>query len=133
METILIIEDNSDIRENICELLELKGYAVIAAVNGQAGLDLAKAAKPDLILCDILMPGMDGYNVLIRLKDDPDTMYIPFCFLTCSAEKSEVEIGLGVGADGYISKPFHEEELFENIERCLKHEALTFAHERNIA
>jgi CheY-like chemotaxis protein len=117
--TILIIEDNNDIRENLCEMLELKGYGVLVAVNGKIGLDLAKEKKPDIILCDILMPQMDGYNVFTGLKDNPDTMDIPFIFITGSAEKKEIEMGLSIGADGYISKPFDETELFESIERCL--------------
>ena len=120
MKTILIIEDNSDIRENFSEMLELKGYGVLVAVNGKIGLDLAKEKKPDIILCDILMPEMDGYNVFSGLKDNPDTMDIPFIFITGSTEKKEVEMGLGIGADGYISKPFDEVELFEKIDQCLK-------------
>jgi CheY-like chemotaxis protein len=86
---------------------------------------MAKEMKPDIILCDILMPEMDGYNVFAGLKDNPDTMDIPFIFITCSAEKKEVEMGLGIGADGYISKPFDEAELFEKIERCLKPNEMT--------
>jgi CheY-like chemotaxis protein len=125
MKTILLVEDSSDIRENLCEMLELKGYGVILAVNGKIGLDMAKEMKPDIILCDILMPEMDGYNVFAGLKDNPDTMDIPFIFITCSAEKKEVEMGLGIGADGYISKPFDEAELFEKIERCLKPNEMT--------
>ena len=125
MKTILIVEDNSDIRENLCEMLELKGYGVVIAVNGKIGLDLAKEKKPDIILCDIMMPEMEGYNVFSGLKDDPDTMDIPFIFITCSAEKKEVEMGLGIGANGYISKPFDETELFEIIERCLNEKKLT--------
>ena len=120
MKTILIIEDNNDIRENLCEMLELKGYGVLVAVNGKIGLDLAKGKKPDIILCDILMPEMDGYNVFSGLKDNPDTMDIPFIFITGSSEKKEVEMGLGIGANGYISKPFDEVELFEKINQCLK-------------
>lgn len=124
MKTILIVEDSSELRENLCEMLELRGYSVIVAENGKIGLEIAKQEKPDLILCDILMPEMDGYNVFSGLKDDPDTMDIPFIFITCSAEKKEVEMGLGIGANGYISKPFDETELFKNIERCLKAEKI---------
>ena len=120
MNTILIIEDNSDIRENLCEMLELKGYGVMVAANGKIGFELAKEKKSDIILCDILMPEMDGYNVFSGLKDNPDTMDIPFIFITGSTEKKEVEMGLGIGADGYISKPFDEVELFEKIDQCLK-------------
>ncbi len=120
MKTILVIEDNNDIRENTCELLELWGYKVISAMNGKAGLALAKENKPDLILCDIMMPEANGYEVFSGLKNDADTSGIPFIFLTASAEKKEVEAGLGMGAKGYIRKPFEPEELFETLERCLK-------------
>jgi len=120
MKTILIIEDNRDIREYLCEMLELKGYGVCVAINGKIGLAIAKEKKPDIILCDVLMPEMDGYNAFNSLKDNPDTMNIPFIFITGSADKKEVEKGLKVGANGYITKPFDADELFENIERCLK-------------
>ena len=92
----------------------------MVAANGKIGFELAKEKKPDIILCDILMPEMDGYNVFSGLKDNPDTMDIPFIFITGSTEKKEVEMGLGIGADGYISKPFDEVELFEKIDQCLK-------------
>lgn len=119
MKIILIIEDNDDIRENTCELLELEGYRVLAADNGKTGLILAKENKPDVILCDIMMPEADGYEVFNALKDDPDTSSIPFVFLTASVEKKAVETGFGMGAKGYIQKPFDPQELFEVITNCL--------------
>jgi CheY-like chemotaxis protein len=120
MKTILIIEDNDDIRENTCELLELEGYNVLFADNGKTGLALAKENKPDVILCDIMMPEADGYEVFNSLKDDPNTSTIPFVFLTASVEKKAVETGFGMGAKGYIQKPFDPQELFEVIIDCLK-------------
>jgi len=120
MKTILIVDDNTAIRENLSEILELRGYRILTAVNGKTGLALAKEKKPDIILCDVLMPEMDGYNVFNSLKDSPDTMNIPFIFITASASKKEVENGLIVGADGYITKPFDGAELCATIERFLK-------------
>ncbi|MCR8560813.1 response regulator [Mucilaginibacter sp. BJC16-A38] len=120
MKKILLIEDNNDIRENTCELLELEGYKVILAVNGRSGLILAQEHVPDIILCDVMMPEADGYEVFSGLKTNPVTAAIPFVFLTSSVERKEVEAGLGMGASGYIRKPFDSEELFAVIARCFK-------------
>ncbi len=119
MKRILLIEDNNDIRENTCELLELEGYKVILAVNGKSGLILALEHLPDIRLCDVMMPEANGYEVFSSLKTNPLTAAIPFVFLTSSAEKRDVENGLGMGANGYIRKPFCPEELFEVITHCL--------------
>lgn len=120
MKTILLIEDNNDIRENTCELLELEGYKVILALNGKTGLILATEHLPDLILCDIMMPEANGYEVFNGLQANPATRSIPFIFLTASAEKKEVAAGLEMGASGYIRKPFDPEELFQAIRESLK-------------
>lgn len=122
MTTLLLIEDNNDIRENTCELLELKGFHVIHATNGKAGIILAKEKRPDLILCDIRMPEADGYEVFNNLKSDPITTTIPFIFLTASCEKKEIDAALGMGVSGYIRKPFGPEELVDAIESCLNKE-----------
>ena len=122
MKIILLIEDNTDIRENTCELLELEGYDVLFAVNGKIGIALAKEKKPDIILCDIMMPEMDGYEVFNGLKDDIETADIPFIFLTASVEKDEIVAGFAMGAVGYIKKPFEAQELFDTIEKCLTEE-----------
>ena len=119
MKTILVIEDNKEIRENTVELLELKGYNVRSAANGKAGLDMALETKPDMILCDIMMPNMNGYEVFAALKANSETAKIPFIFVTASVERSEVEAGLGMGADGYIRKPFEAKELFQTIANFL--------------
>ena len=120
MKTILLIEDNLEIRENTSELLELEGYTVISTVNGKAGYQKALELKPDLILCDIMMPEMNGYEVFEELRSNPDTSHIPFIFITASAEKSEVQKGLNMGAAGYVSKPFTEGELLDAIRNSLK-------------
>jgi len=124
MKTILLIEDNNDIRENTCELLELDGYRVILAVNGKSGLILALEHRPDLVLCDIMLPEADGYEVFRGLKANAATRSIPFVFLTASAEKKEMAAGLEMGASGYIRKPFDPEELFQTIQQCLKETAI---------
>ena len=120
MKTVLLIEDNIDIRENTTELLELRGFRVISAPNGKIGLALAKESRPDIILCDILMPESNGYDVLIGLRNDPEISSVPFIFLTASVEKKDVEKAFGLGAHGYIRKPFEPEELFSTIEEFLR-------------
>jgi CheY-like chemotaxis protein len=120
MKRILLIEDNLEIRENTSEILELEGYEVITAANGKIGLDLARKNPPDLILCDILMPEMTGYEVFEHLKMSASMSIIPFIFITASAEKSEVQLGLNMGAAGYVRKPFQEKELLYAVDDCLK-------------
>jgi len=122
MTKILVIEDNEDIRENTCELLELEGYQVLVADNGKIGLDLAKKQLPDLILCDIMMPEANGYEVCIALKDDVSTAAIPFIFISASVEKKAIDAGISMGAAEYIQKPFDPQELFDAIKRCVKTE-----------
>lgn len=115
MKHILIIEDNQDIRENIAELLELTGYQTSEASNGKEGLQKAITELPDLIICDIMMPVLDGYGVLAGLNNHPKAQLIPFIFLTAKAEKEDFRKGMGLGADDYITKPFEENELLDAI------------------
>ncbi len=119
MAKILIIEDNLEIRENTAEMLELEGHAVEMATNGSEGLVLAKEIIPDLILCDIMMPETDGYEVFRQLKGHGPTSSIPFIFVTANAEKREIKAGLELGANGYIRKPFELDELMAEVRRCL--------------
>jgi CRP-like cAMP-binding protein len=116
---IQIIEDNDDIRESIIEILELANYDVIAASNGKAGIDLAFAQLPDLILCDIMMPELDGYGVLHLLSKNPQTAAIPFIFLTAKAERIDFRKGMEMGADDYLTKPFDDMELLSAVESRL--------------
>lgn len=116
MKKILLIEDNFDIRENTVELLTLAGYDVRAAENGKIGVDLAIKEQPDLIICDIMMPELDGYGVLHILGKRSDTAAIPFIFLTALTEKSEVRKGMELGADDYLTKPFDDTSLLNAIE-----------------
>lgn len=119
-EKILLIEDNPDVRENTAEILELSNYHVVTAENGKAGVEKAKQERPDIIICDIMMPELDGYEVLYILGKDPKTNNIPFIFLTAKAEKSDFRKGMGLGADDYITKPFEEIDLLNAIESRLK-------------
>ncbi|HEY0742712.1 MAG TPA: response regulator [Chryseosolibacter sp.] len=118
MKTVLIIEDNLEIRENTAEILELAGFKVINAENGKVGLTLAERSKPDIILCDIMMPEVNGYEVIRELKNNPVTSSIPFIYVTASGEKKEVEKAMGLGANGYVRKPFDTKELLQAIDRC---------------
>jgi len=122
MKKILLIEDNLHIRENATELLELAGYEVISAANGMIGVQLAKSELPDIILSDVMMPVLDGHGVFAELKKDETTKNIPFVFVTSSVEKKEMESATNKGADGYIKKPFDEEDLYSTIEKILKGE-----------
>ena len=120
MDKILIIEDNNDVRENLAEILELSGYDVSAAENGKVGVEAALGDVPDLILCDIMMPELDGFGVLRILSKNPKVASVPFIFLTAKAEKEDFRRGMGLGADDYITKPFDDVELLDTIEMRLK-------------
>lgn len=120
MKTILLIEDDEDVRENTAEMLELAHYRVLRASNGKQGVDLARKETPDLILCDIMMPDLDGYGVLHMLVRSPETAEIPFIFLSAKAERTDVRRGMELGADDYLTKPFEESELLNAIEGRLR-------------
>ena len=111
MKTILLIEDDTVLRENTAELLELSDYMVLTAPNGKVGVDMALTHLPDIIICDIMMPELDGYTVLEILAANRKTKFIPFIFLSAKTEKKDVRTGMNLGADDYITKPFTEEEL----------------------
>lgn len=116
MKKILIIEDNPSIRENTAEILELADYSVYKAENGKKGIELAKSVIPDLIICDIMMPDLDGYGVLKILNKNKTTSGIPFIFLTAKSAKSDLRKGMNLGADDYITKPYEETDLLDAIE-----------------
>lgn len=120
MKTILIIEDNTDVRENTAEILELANYNVLQAENGRVGVEMAQKQKPDLIICDIMMPVLDGYGVIHLLNKNPETASIPFIFLTAKSERTDFRKGMEMGADDYISKPFDDIELLNAVEGRLK-------------
>src|SRR5687767_2864833 len=116
MKTILIIEDNVDVRENTAEILELAGYKVLQAENGKLGVEVARKMKPDLIICDIMMPVLDGYGVIHLLNKNVETASIPFIYLTAKSERNDFRKGMELGADDYISKPFDDTELLKAVE-----------------
>src|SRR3982750_4690342 len=120
MKKILLIEDNDDIRENTAEILELANYKVFTAENGKAGIEQAMENRPDLIVCDIMMPVLDGYGVLMTLQKNADTQNIPFIFLTAKSERNDFRKGMELGADDYITKPFTDIELLNAIDSRLK-------------
>jgi CRP/FNR family transcriptional regulator, cyclic AMP receptor protein len=124
MKQLLLIEDNNEIRENTAEILELAGYKVQTAENGKVGVELALQQKPDLIICDIMMPVLDGYGVLHLINKNAELTGIPFIFLTAKAERSDFRKGMEMGADDYITKPFDDIELLNAVESRLKKTAL---------
>jgi CheY-like chemotaxis protein len=119
MTQILLIEDNQDIRENTVEALQMVGYQVTAAVNGLQGLSMALELLPEVIICDIEMPEMNGVEVLRKVKTNPATANTPFIFVTASAEKKEIQSAMAAGATGYVVKPFDPNELFDAVKLAL--------------
>ena len=117
---ILVVEDNQDNREMVVKVLKFNGYEVIEAVDGEEGIEKAKTEAPDLILLDIYLPKMDGYEVAKRLKGDTDLRDIPVIALTAHAMKGNREQALAAGCDGYISKPIDIRELPKQIEQFLR-------------
>ncbi|MFB2896838.1 response regulator [Aerosakkonemataceae cyanobacterium BLCC-F50] len=133
---ILVIEDEESVRANIIEILESEDFDVIGAKNGAIGIQEAKNQLPDLILCDIMMPDMDGYSVLSELQEDPLTVIIPFIFLTAKTERDDLRLAMELGADDYITKPCTVTELLSAITIRLKKQAIysqQFETERNKA
>ena len=115
MLTILLIEDHAPLRENTAELLVLAGYAVLTAENGEVGVSLALQAKPDLVVCDIMMPVLDGYGVLQIFNQNPRLAGVPFIFLTAKTDLADRRRGMALGADDYVSKPFEKADLLSAI------------------
>jgi len=120
MRRLLVIDDHDDIRENIAEILTLAGYEVFTAENGKRGVEAALKERPELIVCDIMMPELDGYGVLHLLRKNDATLNTPFIFLTAKTERTDFRKGMEMGADDYITKPFDDIELLNAIEIRLK-------------
>jgi DNA-binding response OmpR family regulator len=120
MKRILIIEDEPEMLRNLTTILRLEKFRPLSAEGGRLGVDLAKKQKPDLILCDVMMPGLDGYGVIAALRADPETVTIPFIFLTANAAKLDVRVGLNLGADDYITKPVAKVDLLAAIRSRLE-------------
>jgi len=119
MKKLLLIEDDVTVRENTAELLELSNYEVNTASNGRIGIQKANELQPDIIVCDVMMPEIDGYGVLEALSKNPETVNIPFIFLSAKTEHKDIRKGMDLGADDYLTKPFEEEELLSAIESRL--------------
>src|SRR5664279_417372 len=120
MKRILLIEDNDDIRNNTAEILELSNYQVIVAENGKIGVEKAMEHKPDLIICDIMMPVLDGYGVLHAIHKNNTIKNTPFIFLTAKTERRDFRKGMELGADDYVTKPFEATELLNAVDSRLK-------------
>jgi DNA-binding response OmpR family regulator len=116
---ILLIEDNEDIRESMAEILDLEGYTVITADCGNAGLTLALKNQPDLVICDIVMSGRDGYSVVKALQKDKRTQYIPVIFSTAKSERRDQLKAATMGVHDYLVKPFNDQELIRCVKKCL--------------
>ena len=120
MTTILLIEDNKPLRENLCEMLTLAGYRVLVAESGHVGLQMAANEHPALILCDIMMHGLDGYDVLTRLRADTTMKSIPFIFLTAKGTPPDIRVGMNLGADDYLPKPVSRNDLLKAVRSRLE-------------
>lgn len=118
--TILVIEDEPEMLRNIVTILEMEGFNTLQARNGRAGLGLARERKPDLVLCDVMMPELDGHGVLAALRQVEETLATPFIFLTARGEKNDVRAGMNLGADDYLSKPVDADELIGAIRARLE-------------
>jgi len=123
MTRILVIDDETTLREEVCEWLMLEDYEVFDAQDGVAGIELAYKHRPDLIICDIAMPRMNGHNVLLELQSHPETATIPFIFVTARADTEDIRYGMSLGADDYITKPFTRLQLLDSIKSRLEKKA----------
>jgi CheY-like chemotaxis protein len=119
MKKILVIEDDMNIRESLAELLETRSYQIFSADNGAAAITLIHKHNPDLIICDVMMPGMSGYEVLEIIRKDAATATVPFIFLSAKVMEADREKGLSLGANSYLTKPFRSTELFEVVDKLL--------------
>src|ERR1700724_1699451 len=120
MKKILVIEDEPEMRRNLTTILRLEKFYPLPAENGRIGIELAKKERPDLILCDVMMPELDGYGVIAALRADPMTVTIPFIFLTAKGEKPDIRAGMNLGADDYLTKPVAKADLLAAIRSRLE-------------
>jgi DNA-binding NarL/FixJ family response regulator len=120
MKKILVIEDEAEMRRNLTTILRLEKFQPVAAENGRAGVELARSERPDLVLCDVMMPELDGYGVIAALRAAPETVSIPFIFLTARGEKPDIRAGMNLGADDYLTKPVAKADLLAAIRSRLQ-------------
>src|SRR5947209_20380988 len=123
MKKILVIEDEPEMRRNLTTILRLENFQPLAAQNGKVGLEIAHREKPDVILCDVMMPELDGYGVIAALRADQATVTIPFIFLTAKGEKPDIRAGMNLGADDYLTKPVAKADLLQAIHSRLERAA----------
>jgi DNA-binding NarL/FixJ family response regulator len=127
MTKILVIEDQPQMRKNLATILEMENFEVALAADGRSGIELARNSRPDIIICDVMLPELDGYGVLEQLRADPATATLPFVFLTAKGDKTDIRNGMNLGADDYLTKPVSREDLLNAIrvrlERRRAHEA----------
>ncbi len=120
MTTILLIEDNASMRRNIAQILEIEGFRVQTAPDGLAGIQLLREQRPDLVICDIMMPGMGGYEVLAQVRADVAMASLPFIFLTAKGEMPDLRLGMSLGADDYLAKPVSSADLLKAVRARLQ-------------
>jgi len=120
LKTLLLVEDDPHILGTVSEILSTSGYRVLAHDNGRDGLTAALGEKPDLILCDVMMPGLSGFEVLQALRENPETRTIPFVFVSAKVTPTDIETGLRMGASDYLTKPFTMRQLLSTVELMLK-------------
>jgi DNA-binding NarL/FixJ family response regulator len=123
MKRILVIEDEPEMRRNLMAILRLERFQPLAAEDGQVGVELAKREKPDLVLCDVMIPKLDGYGVIAALRASSETVAIPFIFLTAKGEKPEIRAGMNLGADDYLTKPVAKADLLAAVRSRLERAA----------
>jgi DNA-binding NarL/FixJ family response regulator len=123
MKKILVIEDEPEMRRNLTTILRLEKFQPLAAENGRVGVELARKEKPDVILCDVMMPELDGYGVIAALRAEAETVTIPFIFLTAKGEKPDIRAGMNLGADDYLTKPVGKADLLAAIRSRLERAA----------
>jgi DNA-binding NarL/FixJ family response regulator len=127
---LLVIEDQAPMRRNIALLLELEGYEVIVADNGRSGLEMARQHRPDLVLCDVMMPEMDGYSVVQAMRSEEELAATPFVFLTAKSDRGDVRVGMNFGADDYLTKPVVRDDLLAAVQVRLSRAE---THEKQVA
>jgi len=130
MTKILIIEDQPQMRKNLATILEMEDFQVVTAADGLSGMEVARSERPDIVICDVMMPGLDGYQVLAKLRAEPAMATLPFIFLTAKGDKADLRSGMNLGADDYLTKPVSREDLLAAIEIRLTRRR---AHEAEVA
>lgn len=133
MTRILVIEDDTAIRDTVTDVLEFAGYSVLKATNGISGLEIAQAEAPDLILCDIMLPGLDGYGVKLALNNAPEVSSTPFIFITARSTREDFRQGMTLGADDYLTKPFSSRELLDVVAtRIARYQQIAVSHSTDL-